>query len=586
MPPERPKKIEDLLQRYAKERRGKAGDPSLHPATRRLLQGEVARQFASKKEKSSRGLGWLTCPRRFAFGVGLAAVVCAGVWIFTNDGSKAPLQMADSKTRGFDSTAAPSLKNEQLHDRPSESFKELAAVSADTEMKIKRAEKPVALQRAGSAKLEDERRKVPSDAPATGNRFALSAPATTNVTLNFFAGFDIGERVADADGYAVSLAPAQNQVNAGPANISAPPTSVALNNSGFLMQENLARTPQPGGAGALDNLSLFGTLVTNGTMLADNVSPVPHQQDPLGVAAPAVSLLQKDSSSPAQRPSELSQIARAQTAPASRAIHALDSQSQLRADAIVNTPLSAAIAPITAEPLASSGVAEEKSKTDGAGNILGRKAEASALAANEREVRFRRVNAPVSQDRFAKTVTVKVAPSSAPPSPVLDHFTIEQRGQTVHLVDADGSRYDGYIDAPLSAGVKLGLEPSRLEKADKRQMIREDAPGLKEPNINMAREYSFRASGSNVTLGQLVIITGKFTQETNALLNQENFSAARKQSAARAAAPVTTSGRVTLAIETLAEGAASTTNSRVAVEGTVRIGTTNLQWFRAVREPH
>ena len=41
---ERP--IEKLLRRYAKKRRDEAGaPPELHPATRRLLQGEVARQF-------------------------------------------------------------------------------------------------------------------------------------------------------------------------------------------------------------------------------------------------------------------------------------------------------------------------------------------------------------------------------------------------------------------------------------------------------------------------------------------------------------------------------------------------------------
>ena len=38
--------IEKLLRRYGKKRRDDAGTPlELHPATRRLLQGEVARQF-------------------------------------------------------------------------------------------------------------------------------------------------------------------------------------------------------------------------------------------------------------------------------------------------------------------------------------------------------------------------------------------------------------------------------------------------------------------------------------------------------------------------------------------------------------
>ncbi len=46
MPPEGQKKIEQLLREHAERRRAEAGAPlELHPATRRLLQGEVTRQF-------------------------------------------------------------------------------------------------------------------------------------------------------------------------------------------------------------------------------------------------------------------------------------------------------------------------------------------------------------------------------------------------------------------------------------------------------------------------------------------------------------------------------------------------------------
>jgi hypothetical protein len=49
---ERP--IEKLLRDYAKKRRADAGEPrEMHPATRRLLQGEVARQFPKAKRGSS-----------------------------------------------------------------------------------------------------------------------------------------------------------------------------------------------------------------------------------------------------------------------------------------------------------------------------------------------------------------------------------------------------------------------------------------------------------------------------------------------------------------------------------------------------
>ena len=53
---ERP--IEKLLRRFAKKRRADAGAPvELHPATRRLLQGEVAGQFSKAGAKPKSGLG-------------------------------------------------------------------------------------------------------------------------------------------------------------------------------------------------------------------------------------------------------------------------------------------------------------------------------------------------------------------------------------------------------------------------------------------------------------------------------------------------------------------------------------------------
>ena len=73
--PERP--IEKLLRAAAKKRRDEAGAPlELHPATRRLLQGEVARTFAKPgrgPRSFSEALGQLW--PRFAWGVAIFAVL-------------------------------------------------------------------------------------------------------------------------------------------------------------------------------------------------------------------------------------------------------------------------------------------------------------------------------------------------------------------------------------------------------------------------------------------------------------------------------------------------------------------------------
>src|ERR1039457_4552722 len=79
--PERP--IEKLLRAAAKKNRDEAGAPlGLHPATRRLLQGEAARTFA-KPERETRSfsevLGRLW--PRFAWGAAICAVLVVAGYV-------------------------------------------------------------------------------------------------------------------------------------------------------------------------------------------------------------------------------------------------------------------------------------------------------------------------------------------------------------------------------------------------------------------------------------------------------------------------------------------------------------------------
>ncbi len=80
MEPER--KIEKLLRAYAKKRRAQAGDPlKLHPATRRLLQGEIARNAPKPDDDASLSL-WELFRQQWAFFLGFALVIFFAATIF------------------------------------------------------------------------------------------------------------------------------------------------------------------------------------------------------------------------------------------------------------------------------------------------------------------------------------------------------------------------------------------------------------------------------------------------------------------------------------------------------------------------
>src|SRR5271165_7039653 len=81
--PERP--VEKLLRASAKERRDKAGRSwEIHPATRRLLQQEVARRFRRAPGSKQSSFGWLLGQWWLRPVGGLAALVVLvlAAWLF------------------------------------------------------------------------------------------------------------------------------------------------------------------------------------------------------------------------------------------------------------------------------------------------------------------------------------------------------------------------------------------------------------------------------------------------------------------------------------------------------------------------
>lgn len=103
--------IEKKLRAFADKRRKDAGGPfELHPATRRLLQGEAARQQGESARKPPPGnflekMFFLPLPR-LTWVLSALAILAAGTWVFLGTLPKSKEFAANSETAGFVQGAA------------------------------------------------------------------------------------------------------------------------------------------------------------------------------------------------------------------------------------------------------------------------------------------------------------------------------------------------------------------------------------------------------------------------------------------------------------------------------------------------
>ncbi len=87
MDPERP--VEKMLRAAAEARRKAAGNFELHPATRRLLQGEVARRYSRSQRGTWRWTAWVARVwPRFVWAGGSVTVVLVAMWLLVPWGSR------------------------------------------------------------------------------------------------------------------------------------------------------------------------------------------------------------------------------------------------------------------------------------------------------------------------------------------------------------------------------------------------------------------------------------------------------------------------------------------------------------------
>ena len=511
MSEETPNQSEERLQRHAKERRAQGGDFALHPATRQMLQGEVARTFAGKNAAAkSRGwFSWLNSwSGRLAIGA-TAVVVITGSWVIWNNRldqhamqlARAEMPMRKSELAGSEGTKGVISVEKKL------------AMTAAPATPPPPAPQPVTLLAAAtSPKADNDAGKIAAD-----KLTAVDALAKNSSVAAYQEQLGAASQLASETTF--SLAPvAQNFFGV---NATDAPKPDARNRQTFNYANAAAQNIAPAGqaaGGLAERYQNQAGQISGGALAYANNEPK--------------QLMEADAAFKAQN-----------SVPESRA-------RGMRSD------LSAVAAPALApEPQSRAEIAASGAAAGGDGALT----------------RFYRATADAKDVARTKALTL-TALAPAEPASVLNDFIIEQRGATVRVVDADGSVYDGTVETPPSAGFVPGKDAAAGP-------VREVIPGDKSETAPRHQELSFRATGSNVTLRQTVVVNGRFSPGTEAAraggaMPAEATSKLRDFSARRAA-PATSN------IFAGQYGAA--TNATSTIEGTVRIGTTNQQWFRANR---
>jgi len=213
--------IEKLLGRAAKRRREQAAAPfEIHPATRKLLQGEVARAFPKgRAEGTSRGfLGFLSL-HRFALGAGAFAIlVGAGLLILAPNRSQHPQTFAQNDQREQEILKQPNAAplpiaqpaDEQRSDRAKSDSAQNLAAAGNRQDALNYEMKDVPSQaKVSSAKEEQLADKVqkPAKTAAAPAIVSNDSSATAGGAVGGFGG---GATVPNSQPASTSLA--QNEV--------------------------------------------------------------------------------------------------------------------------------------------------------------------------------------------------------------------------------------------------------------------------------------------------------------------------------------------------------------------------------------
>jgi prepilin-type processing-associated H-X9-DG protein len=420
MEPER--KIEKLLRAYAKKRRAQAGDPlQLHPATRRMLQGEIARNAPKPDEEDASMSLWELFRQQWAFLVSFALIIFFVATMFL-----------------------PALSSAK---------KKAQTISAMSNLK----QIGLAVQMAA----EENNGNLPASLDALTNRFVSDKILTDTVSGKRFIYVAAGEKLDSLpSNFLLAYSPTDKK---GRAVLFADGHVEVINGARFSELTNRA-LPQ---------------------LVAANDS--------------------------ARR--QLGEISAAITLPSGNAVAAPPISGQLKSEDNRNE-----------SKLADLGIA-----TPSAG-----KPAANALAAPATTV-YQLATAQTNSVQFASATSHSfalnlqnsfkntVVPAKA--AVVLANFQVQQNGNAIRVVDADGSAYDGSLlpksavaqngPAPVATSTPPITAPAQFERV---KII------ANRDELQTAQNYFFRVTGTNRTLKQNVVFTGNLLPISNATTNlQQSF---------------------------------------------------------------
>jgi hypothetical protein len=545
------KRIEESLHAYARKRREEAGAPlEMHPATRRMLQGEVAKlKAAQPPERRAWWQSFFLVWPRFAAAVGMFAVLAVGVWVFTQSEGHRSSEVGQVASSRASEGLAEVEDLARLKDRaeaPKEVDRIAPSASADEELGKKLAEKR-------AVRALDESKVQLRDAEKVPAAPAATPPAP--VTLS-----DVAREKQVAVQYDT---PAQQMKE------SKTVLSVAAGDKSGDLSSSLSKERAEGNR---------GYRVEDGRRFVQATDPA--MKEGLGVSgaapiAPAVTL------APANKPVDSYSFA-FQTPPTGL-VGALGDAQRLNLE-VTNVFLGFDVATYVADEL----------RSPASGPVT---AAAEGAAARAELFRSRALQPATGAEA---TVGQKFERQGQAVGPaLLQKFELQQHvNGRISIRDADGTVYEGEIlaakaDSDTDVKAKVANE---LQETNRR-LVRSDALAIAAPS-----SVWFRASGTNKSK-ELVVINGELLREEDQLGRSVVVTGKNAADAAGAvAAPTTAPTQSEPALRAQAQGGAAITRAPArfaeavsgvntsatvfvptTIRGRVQIGKTNQLELRAIR---